>query len=378
MMGSATPSMESYYSCLQGKWRLFTLTHRFGNGKLPRVYTADMREELKAGNLSVFSRALEEGLRDRLSRGEQTILFLNRRGYAGFVSCRSCGYVAKCPHCDVSLSQHGGGILTCHYCGYSTRMMTVCPECGSRYIGGFKAGTEQIEKLTGKMFPEARILRMDLDTTRKKEDYSRILSAFAAGEADILIGTQMIIKGHDFPGVTLVGILAADMSLYTGDYRASERTFQLLVQAVGRAGRGERRGEAVIQTYHPEHYSIQAACRQDYPAFFEEEMNYRTMMGYPPASGMLTVMGSGLDGEHLAVGMDFLAKYVKTIGRDEKLTVIGPAKAAIAKIQDRYRMMMYLKHPSRDFLSSLQRQMERYIEVNKGYKKLSIQFDYQG
>lgn len=376
VLGSATPSLESYYACMEGKYRLFTLNHRFGNGKLPTVYTVDMREELKAGNLSVFSRHLEEAIRDRLLKGEQSILFLNRRGYAGFVSCRSCGYVAKCPHCDVSLALHSGGVLKCHYCGHTVKMMNACPKCGSRYIGGFKAGTEQIEKLTGKMFPDARVLRMDLDTTRKKEDYSRILSAFAAGEADILIGTQMIIKGHDFPGVTLVGALAADMSLNAGDYRASERTFQLLVQAVGRAGRGERPGEAVIQTYHPEHYSIQAACRQDYPAFYEEEMNYRMLMRYPPSSKMLAVMGSSLEGDLLAVGMEFLAKYVKKI-KDEQLMVIGPADEAIAKIQDRRRMVFYLKHPSRDFLSYLQRQMERYIEVNPGFKKLSIQFDYQ-
>src|SRR5699024_3762090 len=181
------------------------------------------------------------------------------------------------------------------YCGYTAPMVRSCPQCGSRYIGGFRAGTEQIEKLVKEMFPSARTLRMDLDTTRKKESYSRILSSFAAGEADILIGTQMIIKGHDFPGVTLVGILAADLSLYAADYRASERTFQLLVQAVGRAGRGERKGEAVIQTYHPDHYSIQAACRQDYPAFFEEEMNYRSLMGYPPAASMLAVQGSSLE-----------------------------------------------------------------------------------
>ena len=377
VMGSATPSLESYYACQRGAYRLFTLKERFGNGQLPQVTVADMREELREGNLSVFCRKLQEALRERLEKKEQSILFLNRRGYAGFISCRSCGCVVKCPHCDVSLSLHGEGTLMCHYCGYTAPMVRSCPQCGSRYIGGFRAGTEQIEKLVKEMFPSARTLRMDLDTTRKKESYSRILSSFAAGEADILIGTQMIIKGHDFPGVTLVGILAADLSLYAADYRASERTFQLLVQAVGRAGRGERKGEAVIQTYHPEHYSIQAACRQDYPAFFEEEMNYRSLMGYPPAASMLAVQGSSLEEGQLSLGMEYLAKYVRSAVKDKDLAVIGPAEETISRISDRYRKVFYLKHPKREFLSALQRRMERYIEVNPGFRKISIQFDYQ-
>ena len=326
----------------------------------------------------MLSRKLQREIQIRLEKKEQIILFLNRRGYAGFVSCRNCGFVVKCPHCDVSLSQHRNKTMVCHYCGYTIPQVETCPECGSRYIGGFRAGTQQIEEMAGRLFPEARILRMDLDTTRQKDGYSRILTSFANYEADILIGTQMIIKGHDFPKVTLVGVLAADLSLYADDYRASERTFQLIVQAVGRAGRGEREGTAVIQTYHPEHYSIQASGVQDYAAFYEEEMGYRMLMNYPPASGMMAVLGSGESEEQLTLAMSFIKKYIETIGKDERLSVIGPAEEAVSRIQDRYRRVIYLKHPDRDYLTYLLKQTERYIEINPGFRKLSIQFDIQG
>ena len=217
------------------------------------------------------------------------MLFLNRRGYAGFVSCRACGYVCKCPHCDVSLSEHRGGRLVCHYCGYEQPAVKLCPSCGSKYILGFRAGTEAMEEQLHKMFPQARVLRMDADTTRTRESYEKILAAFARGDADILVGTQMIVKGHDFPAVTLVGVLAADLSLSMSDYRAGERTFQLLTQAAGRAGRGSRPGEVVIQTYQPDHYSIQYAARQDYEGFYKEELTYRQLLSYPPASHILAV-----------------------------------------------------------------------------------------
>lgn len=218
---------------------------------MPKVSIVDLREELKAGNRSILSRELWGGIERRLESREQIMLFLNRRGYAGFVSCRSCGHVMKCPHCDISLSEHNNGRLICHYCGYETKKPQVCPECGSPYIGGFKAGTQQIEKVVQDTFPGVRTLRMDFDTTRNKGSYEKILASFAAHEADVLIGTQMIVKGHDFPDVTLVGVIAADLSLNADDYRCGERTFQLLCQAVGRCGRGKKPGEAVIQTYHP-------------------------------------------------------------------------------------------------------------------------------
>ena len=277
------------------------------------MHTVDLREELKRGNRTIFSYKLQELLADRLAKGQQSMLFINRRGVAGFISCRACGYVVKCPHCDVSLSEHRGGRMICHYCGYETSKVATCPECGSRYISGFRAGTQQIEDKLKEMFPQARVLRMDADTTKTKDSYEKILSAFGNGEADILVGTQMIVKGHDFPNVTLVGVLAADLSLSVGDYRAAERTFQLLTQAAGRAGRGELPGEVVIQTYQPEHYAVIHAANQDYEAFYEEEILFRDLMGYPPMAHMLAVQVLTMreeDGIHLS---QYLADKVRKL-----------------------------------------------------------------
>ena len=290
LLGSATPSLEAYYKAKSGEIGLFKLNNRLVGGELPSVYITDLREELKQGNRSIFSRKLHELLQDRLDKGQQSMLFINRRGYAGFVSCRACGHVMKCPHCDVSLSEHNNGKLVCHYCGYEIPRVTKCPSCGSKYILGFRAGTQQIEELLHKEFPNARVLRMDADTTRNKDSYEQILSQFANEEADILVGTQMIVKGHDFPKVTLVGILAADMSLHAADYRAAERTFQLLTQAAGRAGRGKLAGEVVIQTYQPENYAVIHAANQDYEGFYEEEISYRELMLYPPVANMMGVL----------------------------------------------------------------------------------------
>ena len=375
VLGSATPSMESYYRCQTREYRLIELKERVGNRPLPTVHTTDMREELAHGNRSIFSDLLREKIRDRLEKGQQTMLFINRRGYAGFVSCRSCGYVVKCPHCDVSLSAHRNGKLICHYCGYEEPMIKVCPSCGSRHVGGFKAGTQQIEDLVKREFPEARVLRMDMDTTKNKDGHERILSAFADGEADILVGTQMIVKGHDFPAVTLVGVLAADMSLYSSDYRSGERTFQLLVQAAGRAGRGSAPGEVVIQTYDPEHYSIKTAAKQDYQAFYREELEFRDRMGYPPVENMLAVLMLGEDENHLNTAAEYLKAYAERIGGDY-LEVIGPAVPYVGKVSDIYRKILYLKCPKYGMLIRVKNQLERYIKVNSGFQTLRIQFDF--
>ena len=290
VLGSATPSTESFLQAKEGNMKLYTLTKRAKEAEPPVVWIADLREELKKKNKSIFSEKLKELIIDRLNKKEQIMLFLNRRGYAGFVSCRSCGYVMKCPHCDISLTSHNNGSMVCHYCGYSEKQPGNCPSCASRYIAAFGTGTQKVEELVKKEFPQARVLRMDTDTTRNKGGHEAILAAFSEHRADILVGTQMIVKGHDFPKVTLVGIIAADLSLYTGDFRASERTFQLLCQAAGRAGRDVLPGEVVIQTYHPEHYSIIAAAAGDYEAFYEQEILYRSLMQYPPVAHMLLAL----------------------------------------------------------------------------------------
>ena len=315
-------------------------------------------------------------MEQRLQDQQQTILFINRRGLAGFVSCRACGGVMKCPHCDVSLSQHNNGRLVCHYCGYTRQMPKVCPECGSPYISGFKAGTQKIEQIVQKRFPQAKVLRMDFDTTRNKGGHEKILSAFANHEADILVGTQMIVKGHDFPNVTLVGILAADLSLNQNDYRAGERTFQLLTQAAGRAGRGEKPGEVVIQTYQPEHYSIVHAANQDYEGFYEEEIVYRELLQYPPSAHMLAIL---VISELEAQGENVLGTFTRLIkerfGADRTLLMIGPAPAAVSRINDLYRYVLYLKHPDYEALVQIKDMLEAYSK-EQDYKKQSIQFDF--
>ena len=376
VMGSATPSVEAYSRAMNGTYGLVRLNARYGSRPMPQVSIVDLKEELKAGNRSVLSRELREKMKARFEKKEQVMLFLNRRGYAGFVSCRSCGHVMKCPHCDVSLSEHNNNRLLCHYCGYETRKPQTCPECGSPYIGGFKAGTQQIEKVVRDAFPGVRVLRMDFDTTRTKGSYEKILASFAKHEADVLIGTQMIVKGHDFPDVTLVGVVAADLSLNAEDYRCAERTFQLLCQAAGRGGRGEKPGEAVIQTYHPDHYSIRAAAVQDYQTFYEEEMGYRVLMDYPPAAHMLAVLGSCPEDELLAQAMHYLKLYVQRIYKEKDLHVIGPAYAAVGKVKDIYRQVIYLKHEDYQVLVRIKDQLEKYIEINSGFRKIYIQFDF--
>ena len=375
VMGSATPSVDSCYRCEKGEYALFTLEQRFGDAALPGAEIVDMRQELRNGNRSILSMTLQEKLLERLERGEQTMLFLNRRGYAGFVSCRSCGYVARCPHCDVAMTLHRNGKMVCHYCGYSVPAIKACPSCGSPYVGGFQAGTQQVEAVVKKIFPEARILRMDADTTKGREDHQKILSAFASGEADVLIGTQMIVKGHDFPKVTLVGIISADLSLFSSDFRACERTYQLLVQAIGRAGRGKLPGEAVIQTYHPDHYAIRCAVEQDYPAFYREELAGRQIMNYPPSGELLVVHGACGDEERLAEAMSYIQRYLLRI-KKASAELLGPAPESVSRIQDLYRMAVYVKSSDRQELNTLRRSLEKYIEINSGFHDIFIQYEY--
>ena len=376
VLGSATPSMEAMYRAKKGEYVLCQMKNRSRMQQLADVYTVDLREELKSGNRSILSRKLTELMRDRLDKQEQIMLFLNRRGYSGFLSCRECGHVIKCPHCNVSLAVHRDGKMRCHYCGYTQPRVKKCPECGSSHIGEFRAGTQQVEDIVRDTFPSARVLRMDMDTTRQKDAHEKILSAFANEEADILVGTQMIVKGHDFPNVTLVGVLAADMSLYTDDYRSGERTFQLLTQAAGRAGRGGQKGEAVIQTYSPEHYAVVAAAAQDYEAFYEEEMRYRELMGYPPAENLLALFVSCENENMLEKGCHYLKEYILRVKGKRRADVIGPASPGIDKIKDVYRRVIYVKSADYDSLIVIKDRVEQYIEINSGFNKMRIQFDF--
>lgn len=404
VLGSATPSLESCYRAETGEYKLYELPRRATGSRLPDVKVVDMREELRMGNRSIFSDTLQSLMEDRLAKHEQTMLFLNRRGVAGFVSCRSCGHVMKCPHCDVSLTQHADGRLVCHYCGYEQPAVRICPVCGSRYIAGFRAGTEKIEQEVRKMFPAARVLRMDGDTTKHKDSYEKILTAFSNEEADILIGTQMIVKGHDFPGVTLVGMLSADLSLNASDYRAGERTFELLTQAAGRAGRGAKPGTAVIQTYDPDNYAIRYAAKQDYRGFYEEELQYRQMLCYPPVWHMLAVQitdpdedtALALAGEIRGMIGRLQAEAEKAPGgagilpqRDESggaadsadgTIIIGPSGASLSRVRDISRFVLYCKNAKYDTLIRYKDRIEagvkRLGETSGRFRKSQVQFDF--
>ena len=375
VLGSATPSVAVYQKAREGMIGLHSLTQRARTGsRLPDVKVVDLREEFRMKNRGILSQSLHEAMDACLKRGDQMMLFLNRRGYAGFVSCRSCGYVVKCRHCDVSMTVHHHTLLKCHYCGSEQSMPRVCPSCGSPYIAGFGVGTQKVEEFVQKEFPEARILRMDRDTTSGKDDMGRILQTFSEGGADILIGTQMIVKGHDFANVTLVGILAADLSLFAGDYQSSERTFQLLTQAAGRAGRGDRPGEVIIQTYQPEHYCIQTAAAQDYDSFYSQEIRFRQMLHYPPDRQMMVMLA---EGEHDQQTGQAVQKLREIAGEAdfEAVEFIGPSRAGIAKAKDLYRYTMYMKHQDIKELMRLRDFLEGYLKWSQQFSNIYFTFD---
>ena len=382
ILGSATPSLDSYYHAQNRAYELLELTQRVQEKPLPSCEVIDLRDELKKGNRSILSVRLQELMEDRLEKKQQMMLFLNRRGVAGFMSCRACGHVIKCPHCDVSLSQHNNGKMVCHYCGYEEPEPKTCPSCGSKYISGFKAGTQKIEELVRQRFPQARVLRMDFDTTRTKEAHEQILQAFANQEADILIGTQMIVKGHDFPNVTLVGVLAADMSLHISDFHAAERTFQLLTQAAGRAGRGDEPGNVIIQTYNPEHYAVLSAKAQDYESFYEQEIMYRQLGFYPPVWNLLLVMCTSEDEKKLQFASEKIVRRLqKTLDTEEifhkkAIQMVGPADATIARVNDVYRKVIYIKTKDYQDLVLLKDRLEYYMKDNKDFGQVSVQFDF--
>ena len=376
ILGSATPSLEAVKLSTEKKLEVLMLTARPAGAIPPEIEVADLREELKKGNKSIISTRLSELIKDRLAKKEQTILFINRRGYAGFVSCRSCGEAVKCPHCDVTLTFHKPDRLICHYCGYEERMSCKCPKCDSPYIGTFGLGTEKVEEIVKKDFPMARVLRMDGDTTTGKHGHENILERFKNGEADILIGTQMIVKGHDFHKVTLVGILAADLSLFVGDFRAAETTYELLVQAAGRAGRGKYKGKVIIQTYNPEHYVIRSVQNGNYKEFYTKEIKYRKLAEYPPETHLLGIILLAAKPEEVNKGgemiYDFLSKNNKNY-----FYINSPVWAAIPKIRDIYRKIVYLKSVDRNELVIAKNLVEKYVKDNSGFSRIGLQFDFE-
>ncbi|MDT8901510.1 primosomal protein N' [Anaeroselena agilis] len=343
VLGSATPAVETYHDACAGRHRLLAMPSRVDGSPLPVVQVVDMREELKAGRRSVISAPLRELLTETVDRREQAILFLNRRGYATFVLCRDCGEVMRCGRCAVSLVYHAAGnVLRCHYCQACQPAPDVCPACGSRYIRYFGTGTQKVEEELAALLPAARVVRMDQDTTGGKMAHDRILSAFAAGRYDILLGTQMVAKGHDIKQVTAVGVISADTSLYLPDFRAAERTFMLLTQAAGRAGRGGAPGRVVVQTYSPEHYAVQAGARHDYAAFYEEELACRRELGYPPFASLVKLTVQGEDEVKARRQAEETAAALRARLPD-KTMVVGPFAAPIARISDIYRLHILIK-----------------------------------
>lgn len=345
VLGSATPDICTYYKCMTGEYDMAELKHRANDSNLPQTFIKDMRLELEMGNRSIFSRDLYQEIKLNLEKGEQTMLFINRRGFSTFVSCRKCGHVMMCDNCNVSYTYHSKSqSLMCHYCGKTIKNPTVCPECGSRYIKYFGTGTQKVEDEVKKYFPNARVLRMDMDTTTKKNSHEKILSSFGKGEADILIGTQMIAKGHDFPNVTLVGIIAADISLNSGSYKAAENTFQLLTQVSGRAGRSEREGRVYIQTYNSDNYVIRLSAKQDYKGFYDEEIAVRRILDYPPFGCFFNIMISGEKEREVIESSQRIKDVMSYFNKNNDFIILGPVPAFISKIKNEYRFTITVKY----------------------------------
>lgn len=375
ILGSATPSIETYYRALTGEMKLLELNSRVDNKPMPPMKVIDMRNELKGGNKSLFSRELFIAIQERLKRKEQIILFLNRRGFSTFVSCRSCGYVFKCDECDISMTYHKNGLLICHYCGKTKREPRECPKCHSKYVKFFGAGTQRVEEEVKKYFNNAGILRMDVDTTRDKHSYERIYNTFKNGEADILIGTQMVSKGLDFKNVTLVGILAADMSINIPDYRAAERTFQIITQVAGRAGRGDKQGEVLIQTYTPQHYSLQYAVNYDYEGFYEKEFTVRAMMKYPPFGKLLLINGTSKKEELLKNFMHKITMMIKPLVENcLDIEILGPIPCMISKVKENYRWQIVIKGEFDSYFSKNIKEI-LYDENKNVYNDIRISMD---
>lgn len=375
VLGSATPSLETYARAQKGRYQLAELANRVHSNPMPEVTIVDMREELKNGNRSMFSLPLMDKLKEGLKKGEQSVLFLNRRGYASFILCRDCGYVAQCPHCDISLTYHKRfGELKCHYCGYKESVPSVCPSCTSEHIRFFGTGTQKVEEELAKVLPEARVIRMDVDTTSKKGSHEKLLTAFENGEADILLGTQMIAKGLDFPKVTLVGVLAADTMLHLPDFRASEKTFQLLTQVSGRAGRHELEGKVIVQGYDIQHYSIQLASKHDFHTFYQHEMQTRKLHQYPPFYYLGLLTFSHLDLMQVVEASEKAASFLSKRLSPESL-LLGPVTSPIARVKDRYRYQVMIKYKNEPELRNWFEEIMAHFLKDKDMKDLQITGD---
>ena len=375
VLGSATPSVDSYYKAKTGVYRLLELDKRVDDRPLPKCEVVDLRQELREGNRSILSTRLQELMEERLLNGQQTMLFLNRRGKSAFMSCRACGFVVKCPHCDVSLSEHSGGVMVCHYCGYRQPVPKVCPSCGSKYISGFKAGTQKIEAMVAKRFPQARILRMDYDTTRAKDAYEKILQAFSNHEADILIGTQMLSKGLDFGNVSVVGILSADSLMNFPDFRAHERAYQLMVQVSGRAGRRDKRGTVILQTTQPEHPLIRMVQHFAYKEMVSLQLSERSMFRYPPYYRLIVLILRSRNEEAL---QEMSALYAEKLRARLGERVLGPVTPPITRVQTLHIKKIVLKieisagiAPLREILEGIHAEMQGYAL----FKQLLVHYD---
>lgn len=375
ILGSATPSLETYARAEKSVYKLLSLPNRVNQQALPEIEIVDMRTELSSGNRSMFSEQLHKSIQQRLDKNEQIVLFLNRRGYASFMLCRDCGHVPQCPNCDISLTYHKStDQLKCHYCGHQEVPPNKCPNCESEHIRQVGTGTQRVEELLQEAFQEARIIRMDVDTTSRKGAHEKLLDDFGAGKGDILLGTQMIAKGLDFPNITLVGVLNADTMLNLPDFRASERTYQLLTQVSGRAGRHEKEGEVIIQTYNPEHYAIKDVQANDYTAFFNKEMNYRKMGKYPPYFFLINFTIAHKEMKKVMEASKHIHKILLQHLTDKAL-VLGPSLAALSRINNEYRFQILVKYKSEPALHEALKYLDDYYHDQYLKEKLSLKID---
>jgi primosomal protein N' (replication factor Y) len=377
LLGSATPSLESYWNAREGKYRLAALPERVEGRRLADVEIVDMRQEFRETHTQVpVSRRLQQEIATQLAHHQQTMILLNRRGYSWFLLCRSCGQTQRCVNCSISLTYHRREHrLICHYCGYSVPVPARCPNCDSQHLYYVGEGTEKVERKFAELLPGARVARLDRDVARRQGQFQRILDEFRQGKIDLLVGTQLIAKGHDFPGVTLVGVVSADIGLGLPDFRSAERTFQLLTQAAGRAGRGENPGRVMVQTFFPDHYAIRMAAEQNYEAFFHKEMRFRRMMHYPPVTALANVIAQGPKLEQATHVAKLVGNYLIPLEKPaEGLKILGPTPAPLAKLQGRFRIQFLIKCSSRARLSTILRRLTDYAD-QQGIPQRSLMID---